>query len=134
MTAVEDIIESVPAKPALDEPTVWGLSIVQLHDRFWAARGVQVVRLGEPSAIVDHAELFLLTDPRTLVTLRIREVVEKVVWMKPDLLIVRLRNKREAQYHETVVEEGGAFVRYQRSYGGWDSRLARLGFTRDPEI
>src|SRR3954462_1638530 len=88
------------------EPTVWGLSVVQLHDRFWAARGVQVVRLGEPSAIVDHAELFLLTDPRTLVTLRIREVVEKFVWMKPDLLMVRLWNKREAHYRETVLADG----------------------------
>jgi lipopolysaccharide/colanic/teichoic acid biosynthesis glycosyltransferase len=117
------------------EPTVWGLSVVQLHDRFWAAWGVQVVRLGEPSTIVDDAELFLLTDPRTLVTLRIRTVVEKMVWMKPDLLIVRLRNQREEQYRETAVcEADGTFVRYQRSYGGWDSRLARVGFTRDADL
>jgi len=89
---------------------------------------VQVVRLGEPSTIVDDAELFLLTDPRTLVTLWIREVVDKMIWMKPDLLIVRLRNQREAQYRETVMcELDGSFLRYQRSYGGWDSRLARLG-------
>jgi lipopolysaccharide/colanic/teichoic acid biosynthesis glycosyltransferase len=117
------------------EPTVWGLSILQLHDRFWAARGVQVVRLGEPSTIVDDAELFLLTDPRTLVMLRIREVVEKMVWMKPDLLIVRLRNMREEQYRETAIcDENGSFVRYQRSYGGWDARLARVGFTRDQDL
>jgi lipopolysaccharide/colanic/teichoic acid biosynthesis glycosyltransferase len=117
------------------EPTVWGLSVMQLHDRFWAARGVQVVRLGEPSAIVNDAELFLLTDPRTLVTLRIRDVVEKMVWMKPDLLIVRLRNQREEQYRETAVcQADGTFVRYQRSYGGWDSRLARVAFTRDPDL
>src|SRR5262245_49039126 len=81
-------------------PTIWGLSIVQLHDRFWASRGVQVVRLGERSTIVDDAELFLLTDPRTLVMLRIREVVEKMVWLNSDLLTVRLRNEREAQYRE----------------------------------
>src|SRR5687768_12427343 len=40
--------------------TVWGFDPVQLHTRFWAAQGVQVVRQGEPSAIVDHAELYLL--------------------------------------------------------------------------
>src|SRR4051812_38614694 len=96
------------------EATVWGVSGGQVHDRFWASRGVQVVRLGERSTIVDDAELFLLTDPRTLVTLRIREVVEKMLWMKPDLLTVRLRNQREEQYRETAVcTEDGTFVRYQ---------------------
>ena len=76
--------EPVAAAPAeRQEPTVWGLSIVELHDRFWASRGVQVVRMGERSTIVDDAELFLLTDPRMLVTLRISRVVEKMVWMKP---------------------------------------------------
>jgi len=134
MTAVMTEIE-MRDRAAEGEPTVWGLSVVQLHDRFWAARGVQVVRLGEPSTIVDDAELFLLTDPRTLLTMRIREVVEKMVWMQPDLLIVRLRNQREAQYRETALcAEDGTFVRYQRSYGGWDSRLARVCFTRDADL
>jgi hypothetical protein len=43
--------------------TIWGFDPVQLHDRYWASFGVQVVRQGEPSEIVRHAELFLLTDP-----------------------------------------------------------------------
>ncbi len=43
--------------------TIWGLDPFQLYTRFWAAHGVQVVRQGEPSQIVKHAELFLLTDP-----------------------------------------------------------------------
>src|SRR3954471_12401324 len=103
--------EAVAAAPAeRQEPTVWGLSIVQLHDRFWASRGVQVVRLGERSTIVEDAGLFLLTDPRTLVTMRIREVVKKMVWMKPDVLIVRLHNQREEQYRESAVcTEDGTF-------------------------
>ncbi len=135
MTLLQEIDQTAPMSVGEEEPTIWGLSIVQLHDRFWASRGVQVVRLGEPSTIVDDAELFMLTDPRTLVTLRIREVVEKMVWMKPELLIVRLRNMREAQYRERVIcDEHGAFVRYKREYGGWDSRLARLAFTKDPEL
>ena len=121
--------------PLGQEPKVWGLSIVQLHDRFWAARGVQVVRMGERSEIVEGAELFMLTDPRTLVTMRIREVVEKAIWVQPDLLIVRLKNMREEQYSETALcDSQGAFIRYQRNYGGWDSRLARICFTRDPVL
>jgi lipopolysaccharide/colanic/teichoic acid biosynthesis glycosyltransferase len=124
-----------PEAQPMREPKVWGLSTVQLHDRFWAARGVQVVRLGEPSEIVEGAELFMLTDPRTLVMMRIREVVEKAIWMQPDLLIVRLKNMREEQYSETALcDSQGMFIRYQRNYGGWDSRLARICFTRDPVI
>ena len=47
--------------------TIWGLDPLALHHRYWAAHGVQVVRQGEPSEIVNHAELYLLTDPRSLV-------------------------------------------------------------------
>src|SRR3954467_7977906 len=46
--------------------TIWGFDPVGLHTRYWASHGVQVVRQGEPSEIVKHAELFLLTDPTTL--------------------------------------------------------------------
>ena len=126
-------IASSPVPPA--EPTVWGLSIVELHDRFWASRGVQVVRLGERSTIVDDAELFMLTDPRTLVMMRINGVVEKMVWMKPDLLIVRLRNMVENPYRETALcDDAGNFIRYRRHYSGSDSRIARIGFTRDVDL
>lgn len=137
MTVAERQIEGHPgaAEPPRAAPTVWGLTIAQLHDRFWASRGVQVMRLGRPSTIVDNAELFLLTDPRVLVAFSIRQVVEKAVWMRPDLLIVRLRNTREAQYREAAVcAADGTFIRYQRSYGGWDARLARVCFTRDKDL
>ena len=53
-----------------DLPTVWGLDPVQLHDHFWAARGVFVVRLGEVTEIPRDAELYMLTDPRTLAIFR----------------------------------------------------------------
>ena len=148
MTTTSILIETLQPQPAIQpirapialpvpaaEPTVWGLSIAELHDRFWAARGVQVVRLGERSTIVDDAEIFMLTDPRTLAMLRIRGVAEKMVWMKPDLLIVRLRNMAERQYRETAIcDPSGAFVRFQRQYGGSDSRIARIGFTRDKDL
>ena len=53
-----------PPPPTPPPPrTIWGLDPVQLHTRYWAAHGVQVVRQGEPSDIVKHAELFLLTEP-----------------------------------------------------------------------
>ena len=63
--------------------TIWGLDPVALHHRFWAAHGIQVVRQGEPSEIVNHAELYLLTDPRSLVLFRMVKVINTLNWLKP---------------------------------------------------
>ena len=116
-------------------PTVWGLSPLQLHDRFWAARGVQVVRHGEPSEIVDGAELFLLTESRTLAIFKLTRPVEALSWLKPDILAIRLHDVRERGYRERVVTgPGDCFVRFERLYGGSDPRLARVALTPDRRL
>jgi lipopolysaccharide/colanic/teichoic acid biosynthesis glycosyltransferase len=116
--------------PSPQPPTLWGLDPTQLHDRFWAARGVQVVRLGEPSQIVKQAELFLLTDPRSLTIFKIGWLVDHLSWLKPDLLILRLHETRDHGYREMVVtDDSGRFVRFSRIYGASDSRLARIALT-----
>jgi lipopolysaccharide/colanic/teichoic acid biosynthesis glycosyltransferase len=115
--------------------TVWGLEPVQLHSRFWAARGIQVVRQGEPSEIVPQAELFLLADPRTMAIFRLNTVVEQIAWLKADLMFVRLCDSRDRGYREVVVTDTqGRFVRIRREYGGSDTRLARVALTTDQEI
>src|SRR5688500_19690526 len=58
-------IGAAVAKTSSAPRTIWGLDPFQLYTRYWAAMGVQVVRQGEPSPIVSHAELFLLTEPKT---------------------------------------------------------------------
>ena len=120
---------------ATAQPTLWGLTPNQLHDRFWAARGVQVVRQGEPSEIVDHAELFLLTDARTLAIFKLMRSVDVLSWLKPDILYVRLHDERERSYQERVITgSDGAFVRFERQYGGSDARLARVILTADRRL
>src|SRR6478672_10550121 len=86
-------------------PSVWGLSPTQLHDRFWASRGIQVVRLGEPSEIVEGAELFLLTASRSLVMFRLAVLVERMSWDRPDVLFVRLHEERNVWYRERVITD-----------------------------
>lgn len=114
------------------QPSVWGLTPVQLHDRFWAARGVQVVRRGHPSEIVAGAELFLLTDSLSLAVFNLAPLVEKLCWDRPDLLYVRLHDTRDRGYREqAIVDAHGRFVRLQRTYGGGDSRLGRVCLTGD---
>lgn len=115
--------------------TIWGLDPVQLHSRFWASRGIQVVRQGERSEIVPHAELFLLTDPRTMAIFRLVAIVEQIAWLNADLMFVRLTDNRDRGYREVVVtDDDHQFVKFKRDYGGSDTRLARIALTPDREI
>ncbi|MGD0541957.1 MAG: sugar transferase, partial [Tepidisphaeraceae bacterium] len=116
--------------------TIWGLDPVALHHRYWAAHGVQVVRQGEPSEIVKHAELYLLTDPRSLVLFRMISVIDVLNWLKPQALFLRLHDGRERGYREKVITDGNNhFVRFQRLYlGSEDLRLARAVLTPDREV
>ena len=116
-------------------PTIWGLSPPQLHDRFWAARGVQVVRQGEPSEIVDGAELFLLTEPNILTNFKLSRLVEFLSWIKPDVLYVRLHDDRERGYRERAITDAdGGFVRFERIYDAMDCREARVALTPERRL
>ncbi len=134
---------AISSDPAADRPpvsapvrTVWGLDPLALHHRFWAAHGVQVVRQGEPSEIVNDAELYLLTDPRSLVLFRMTSVIDALNWIKPQLLFLRLHDKRERGYRERIITDASSrFVRFQRLYdASEDCRLARAVLTPDRDV
>lgn len=106
-----------------------------LHDRFWAARGVQVVRQGQPSEIVNHAELYLLADPDSLSIFRIGQLVDTMNWLKPQVLFTRIHDTRDPGYQERVLtDEQGQFVRFERSYRKVDFRLGRVAITSSEAI
>lgn len=116
-------------------PTIWGLTPYELHDRFWASRGVQVVRPGQPSEIVEGAELFLMMPPHLLMIYRLRRIIEELSWIQPDLLWVRVRNKREERYREiAVTDDQSQLIRFDRIYGGSNSRPARTALTPHANI
>jgi lipopolysaccharide/colanic/teichoic acid biosynthesis glycosyltransferase len=120
--------------PAHPQRTIWGLDPIQLHTRYWASNGVQVVRQGEPSEIVRHAELFLLTESTTFTLFRLSDVVDALNWIKPQLLLIRLHDTRDRSYREHVVtDEFEQFVRFERIYEA-SSRLTRVALTPDPDI
>ena len=117
------------------DPTIFGLTPTQLHDHFWAARGVQVLRQGEASQIVPDAELYLLMDPRTLTLFQLRPILDVLNWMKPDVLFLRLHDTLEHSYREhAIADEQGRFLRFERIYDGGDSRLARVALTEDLDL
>ena len=123
-----DRADSAPAR------TIWGLDPQQLHTRYWAAHGVQVVRRGEPSEIVSHAELFLLTESGSLALFPLGPLMDAMNWIKPQVLFVRLHDAHERGYRENVVtDEAERFVKFQRVYDA-SSRLARVALTPDRDI
>jgi len=114
--------------------TVWGLDPIQLHTRYWASHGVQVVRQGEPSEIVRHAELFLLIESDALAVFRLAPLMEALNWVKPTVLFVRLHDVRERGYRESVVTgPDGKFLRFQRLYET-SRRLTRVVLTPDRDV
>ena len=123
-----------PGAPAASPRTIWGLDPQQLHTRYWAAHGVQVVRQGEPSEIVKHAELFLLTDSGSLTLFQLTPLMDALNWIKPQVLFVRLHDAHDRGYRENVVtDESERFVRFQRVYDA-SNHLARVALTPDREI
>ena len=118
-----------------DQRTVWGLEPVHVHDRFWAARGIQIVRQGESSEIVDNAELFLLTEAPVLVIFKLRHVLETLNWVKPVLLYIRLRDQREQHYRErTVTGQNNQFIRFERIYDNNGPYTTRVALTAHREV
>ncbi len=117
-------------RTAVEVPTLWGLNPTQLHDRFWAARGVQVVRLGQRSEVVHDAELFLLTEPRTLVIFRLSGLMDQLNWLDPMLMCLRLQDTRDRGNREIIESDAqGRFLRFNRYYGSSDPGLCRVALT-----
>jgi len=123
-----------PAK--IETPrTLWGLRLHELHDRFWAARGVQVIRQGEVTPLDERAELYLLIEPTTLVIFKLRPVVERLSWLKPRLMYVRVEDRRDRGYREHIATKpDGEFLRFERQYKREEAQRARVALTPDASV
>jgi lipopolysaccharide/colanic/teichoic acid biosynthesis glycosyltransferase len=120
--------------PTSSDRTIWGLDPIQLHAHYWASLGVQVVRQGEPSQIVKHAELYLLTDPWTVPMFRLRPVMQTLEWVEPHLMTLRLHDTREKTYRERAVSDASdRFMKFERIYDA-SGRLARVMLTPEREL
>jgi lipopolysaccharide/colanic/teichoic acid biosynthesis glycosyltransferase len=122
------------AEPATSQ-TVWGLDTDQLHARFWAARGVQVVCRGDNTPASDDAELFLLLEPSHYCLFRIDQIIDTISWLKPSLLFIRVHDHHEHGYREQIItDKNDRFVRFHREYGGEDCRLIRTAVCPNPQL
>jgi lipopolysaccharide/colanic/teichoic acid biosynthesis glycosyltransferase len=128
-------LEPEAAPPQRVTPTVWGLDPVQLHDRFWAQHGVQVVRAGAVEGISEDALVYLLVEPRVLLTFESSDEVRALYGSDADLTYVRMHDPRERGYRERVVTDSGDnFLRFERIYSRPARRLIRAAFTPDRRL
>ncbi|MFO0831146.1 MAG: sugar transferase [Phycisphaerales bacterium] len=130
-----------PAAPAQPAPararpqTLWGLDWFDLHARFWASKGVQLIRPGERSALVQAAELYMLLDTDTLTIFRPAPVLDTVSWLNPELIVLRVQERAAQPYREQIVtDDAGNFQRFQRSYKGTQVRTGRVVLTPSKDL
>lgn len=111
----------------------WGLDLTDLHDRLWASRGVQVVRPGS------HVEergpsMYLLLGDADLVVFDPEHVRKSLVWLKPRALRVRIVDREDENYRETIAaDESDQFLRVSRDYRARTRRTIRCYLTPDAQ-
>jgi lipopolysaccharide/colanic/teichoic acid biosynthesis glycosyltransferase len=127
-------IDATIHEPPTPARVLWGLAPPQLHDRYWASRGIQVVRQGEPTELARGAELYLLTGPLTLTVFRPKAVVDRLIWTRADLMFVRVADHRARAYTEQArFTDDGAFRSFERIYGT-SASTARVAMTPMEEL
>jgi lipopolysaccharide/colanic/teichoic acid biosynthesis glycosyltransferase len=117
------------------QPTIWGLRPQVVHDCYWAAHGVQVVRQGSREELSTRAALFLLSAPEWLVHFDLGRVAPACRRKRHRLVHLTLWEPQRDGYRESVtVDDDGRLLRFQRNYAGLDWRSAVVGLTREAEV
>jgi hypothetical protein len=70
---------------AVQPLTLWGYSTSALHDCYWLAREVAVVRCGSVDPLPSDARLFMLLSGTRLYRLHLRQVLDRMFWMPRSL-------------------------------------------------
>jgi len=110
-------VEPVPIPAPTPLETVWGLRSRQLHDAYWASRGVQCVRRGETQRLERAAELYLLIDADQLALFDIAGLHERLTWSNAAITRLRIIDERDEEYSERVVTGAdGCVDRIERIY------------------
>jgi len=108
----------ISTDPSNADRTLWGCTPTELHDRYWACLGVQVVRRGQGmDEISRSAELFLLVGTDDMVLFSLRPCLDRLTTLDPTLLRLRIAGKASRAYSERLIaDEHDRFVRFERRY------------------
>lgn len=123
----------LPALAAADR--VWGHTAAELHDRYWAAKRIQVVRLGSGSAAPKGPGMYLLIEPHELLVFELAAVMKRFNRVNPRAARIRVRDALDQAYTETVVSgDDDRFVAIRRGYRPRTHSTARVWLTPDAEL
>ena len=125
----ELVPELVPAAvpAAVPEPTLWGLDGRALHDQFWAAHGLQVVRRGADRPWASTVRRWLLIEPDELVLFDPAPIPRPP---RHGVLSVDVLAADTDDYAEHVVaDDSDRLVTIRRRYTPPDGRLSRVFLT-----
>jgi len=127
--------ESQRLHPRTYEPTLWGLTTTSLHDRFWAAQGVCVVRRGEATNFDPAPKIYLLTDVKSLVLFKMPVPVSLLVWTGPKLAVARIHHEKHPHMRETITSNAEhRFVRIERETEQPREHLSRVAITTSRQV
>ncbi len=110
--------------------SLWGLELKEIHDRYWASRGFQIVRPGGPAPDPSGPELYVLLDADLLVGFGVRKILRIMPWMQPRAIRVRLVETELSPYRESVAtDDDGRFIKFIRNYDAKQTHSAQLWVT-----
>lgn len=72
-------------------PQLWGLSVMELHDRYWMAREVAVVHRGGRLPAAGTARVYLLADGPGLFRMHLRAVLDRHYWIHHSVYLIGLK-------------------------------------------
>lgn len=150
MTLLTRQVEPEATRPEPPQPLFWGLGHKELHDRFWASRGVQVVRPGmlldrkngghvaapkESPSKRHRGDFYLLLGTGDLVLFRLAPLLDRFSWLKPRAMRLRLIEQEPEPYVETVeTDENGLLKRIRRHYHSRSSATQQAWLTADGSL
>lgn len=121
------------ATPALPE-RVWGLTPLAAHDRWWASKGVQVVRPGSTVA-ARGPRLYLLLERGEGLSCSLAAPLKRMQWLKARAMRLRVVQPGPEAYVERVeTDADGAFRAVRRRYWASTQQARRAALTPDPQL
>jgi lipopolysaccharide/colanic/teichoic acid biosynthesis glycosyltransferase len=118
-------------RPSESRPTVWGLSADELHDAYWGAQGVQVLRRASFEAVDPNADLYLLIESDQMVLFDLKSLVSRIAWRAASLTRLRVVSASDHMYSEHVkVDDDGRVDCVSREYFSRGRAAYRVLLTR----
>ena len=123
--------------PAIGSPkrTIWGMSLRELHDHYYAALGFQVVRLGLSNVQPSANGPFLLLEQRQLIMVDHLPTLRQLKSRSPGIVQISIHNSPRNDQHESVhTSDDGSTRRIHRVYSQTRTHCSTVYCTNDFDI